>query len=138
MSELERPFLPMSWELGGDFMSGMADSIRERGAREVPGWEGVTADELARMGVRLLRIGNVRVYEKPPCAVLVRGVPFPCPHRDENGDYVEHLSYHVTHARASRQEYEKVAEWLEWGFWSDAAVRHTAETERRLVMDVLG
>ena len=25
----------MSWELGGDFMSGMADSIRERGAREV-------------------------------------------------------------------------------------------------------
>jgi hypothetical protein len=83
-------------------------------------------------------VGNVRVYEKPPCAVLVRGVPFPCPHRDENGDYVEHLSYHVTHARASRQEYERVAEWLEWGFWSDAAVRHTAETERRLVMAVLG
>jgi proline/glutamate/leucine-rich protein 1 len=25
----------MSWELGGDFMSGMADSIRERRAREV-------------------------------------------------------------------------------------------------------
>jgi hypothetical protein len=42
MSETERPFLPMSWELGGDFMSGMADSIRERRAREVPGWkEGV-------------------------------------------------------------------------------------------------
>jgi hypothetical protein len=36
MSEPERPFLPMSWELGGDFMNGMADSIRERGAREVP------------------------------------------------------------------------------------------------------
>jgi hypothetical protein len=36
MSEPERPFLPMSWELGGDFMSGMADSIRERRAREVP------------------------------------------------------------------------------------------------------
>jgi hypothetical protein len=36
MSKPERPFLPMSWELGGDFMSGMADSIRERGAREVP------------------------------------------------------------------------------------------------------
>ena len=36
MSEPERPFLPMSGELGGDFMSGMADSIRERGAREVP------------------------------------------------------------------------------------------------------
>jgi hypothetical protein len=46
MSEPERPFLPMSWELGGDFMSGMADSIRERGAREVPGWkEGVVEDE---------------------------------------------------------------------------------------------
>jgi hypothetical protein len=42
MSEPERPFLPMSGELGGDFVSGMADSIRERGAREVPGWkEGV-------------------------------------------------------------------------------------------------
>jgi hypothetical protein len=36
MSEPERPFLPMSWELGGDFMSGMADSIRELRAREVP------------------------------------------------------------------------------------------------------
>jgi hypothetical protein len=36
MSEPERPFLPMSGELGGDFMSGMADSIRERRAREVP------------------------------------------------------------------------------------------------------
>jgi uncharacterized protein YqhQ len=36
MSETERPFLPMSGELGGDFVSGMADSIRERGAREVP------------------------------------------------------------------------------------------------------
>jgi hypothetical protein len=36
MSEPERPFLPMSWELGGDFMSGMADLIRERRAREVP------------------------------------------------------------------------------------------------------
>jgi hypothetical protein len=36
MSEPERPFLPMSWELGGDFVSGMADSIRERRAREVP------------------------------------------------------------------------------------------------------
>jgi hypothetical protein len=34
--ETERPFLPMSWELGGDLMSGMADSIRERRAREVP------------------------------------------------------------------------------------------------------
>jgi hypothetical protein len=46
MSETERPFLPMSWELGGDFMSGMADSIRERRAREVPGWkEGVVEDE---------------------------------------------------------------------------------------------
>jgi hypothetical protein len=45
MSETERPFLPMSWELGGDFMSGMADSIRERGAREVPGKEGVGVDE---------------------------------------------------------------------------------------------
>jgi hypothetical protein len=31
----------MSGELGGDLMSGMADSIRERGAREVPGKEGV-------------------------------------------------------------------------------------------------
>jgi hypothetical protein len=41
MSEPERPFLPMSGELGGDFMSGMADSIRERRAREVPGKEGV-------------------------------------------------------------------------------------------------
>ena len=39
--EPERPFLPMSGELGGDLMSGMADSIRERGAREVPGKEGV-------------------------------------------------------------------------------------------------
>jgi hypothetical protein len=36
MSEPERPFLPMSGELGGDFVSGMADSIRERRAREVP------------------------------------------------------------------------------------------------------
>jgi hypothetical protein len=36
MSETERPFLPMSGELGGDFMSGMADSIRERRARKVP------------------------------------------------------------------------------------------------------
>jgi hypothetical protein len=36
MNGPERPFLPMSWELGGDFMSGMADSIRERRAREVP------------------------------------------------------------------------------------------------------
>ena len=36
MSGPERPFLPMSWELGGDFMSGMADSIREWRAREVP------------------------------------------------------------------------------------------------------
>ena len=35
--EPERPFLPMSWELGGDLMSGMADSIRERRARE--SWE---------------------------------------------------------------------------------------------------
>jgi hypothetical protein len=36
----------MSWELGGDFMSGMADSIRERRAREVPGWkEGVETTE---------------------------------------------------------------------------------------------
>ena len=122
-------------------MSGMADSIRERGAREVPEperEEGVTADELARMGVRLLRIGNVRVYEKPPCAVLVRGVPFPCPHRDENGDYVEHLSYHVTHARASRQEYERVAEWLDWGFWTDACVRPTREAELRLVLAIFG
>jgi hypothetical protein len=42
--ETERPFLPMSWELGGDFMSGMADSIRERRAREVPGWEGVVEE----------------------------------------------------------------------------------------------
>jgi hypothetical protein len=41
MSETERPFLPMSGELGGDFVSGMADSIRERRAREVPGKEGV-------------------------------------------------------------------------------------------------
>jgi hypothetical protein len=45
MSEPERPFLPMSGELGGDFMSGMADSIRERRAREVPGWEGVVEEE---------------------------------------------------------------------------------------------
>jgi hypothetical protein len=45
MSEPERPFLPMSWELGGDFMSGMADSMRERGAREVPGKEGVVEEE---------------------------------------------------------------------------------------------
>jgi hypothetical protein len=47
MSETERPFLPMSWELGGDFMSGMADSIRERRAREVPAptEEGVVEDE---------------------------------------------------------------------------------------------
>ena len=47
MSEPERPFLPMSGELGGDFMSGMADSIRERGAREVPAptEEGVVEDE---------------------------------------------------------------------------------------------
>jgi hypothetical protein len=46
MSEPERPFLPMSWELGGDFMSGMADSIRERRAREVPERkEGVVEDE---------------------------------------------------------------------------------------------
>jgi proline/glutamate/leucine-rich protein 1 len=44
MSEPERPFLPMSWELGGDLMSGMADSIRERGAREVPGKEGVVEE----------------------------------------------------------------------------------------------
>jgi hypothetical protein len=36
MSEPERPFLPMSGELGGDFVSGMADTIRERRAREVP------------------------------------------------------------------------------------------------------
>ncbi|MFZ8857237.1 MAG: hypothetical protein ACO2O1_03205 [Candidatus Caldarchaeales archaeon] len=36
MNGPERPFLPMSWELGGDLMSGMADSIRERRAREVP------------------------------------------------------------------------------------------------------
>jgi hypothetical protein len=44
--ETERPFLPMSGELGGDFVSGMADSIRERGAREVPGWkEGVVEEE---------------------------------------------------------------------------------------------
>jgi hypothetical protein len=36
----------MSWELGGDFMSGMADSIRERRAREVPERkEGVVEDE---------------------------------------------------------------------------------------------
>jgi hypothetical protein len=37
----------MSWELGGDFVSGMADSIRERGAREVPAptEEGVVEDE---------------------------------------------------------------------------------------------
>jgi hypothetical protein len=47
MSEPERPFLPMSGELGGDFMSGMADSIRERGAREVPGWkEGVVEEAI--------------------------------------------------------------------------------------------
>jgi hypothetical protein len=46
MSEPERPFLPMSRELGGDFMSGMADSIRERRAREVPERkEGVVEDE---------------------------------------------------------------------------------------------
>jgi hypothetical protein len=46
MSEPERPFLPMSGELGGDFMSGMADSIRERRAREVPERkEGVVEDE---------------------------------------------------------------------------------------------
>jgi hypothetical protein len=46
MSEPERPFLPMSWELGGDFVSGMADSIRERRAREVPERkEGVVEDE---------------------------------------------------------------------------------------------
>jgi hypothetical protein len=46
MSEPERPFLPMSGELGGDFVSGMADSIRERRAREVPGWkEGVDKGE---------------------------------------------------------------------------------------------
>jgi len=45
MSKTERPFLPMSWELGGDFMSGMVDSIRERRAREVPGREGGIEDE---------------------------------------------------------------------------------------------
>jgi hypothetical protein len=50
MSEPERPFLPMSGELGGDFMSGMADSIRERGAREVPEREeGVGVDEEKKM-----------------------------------------------------------------------------------------
>ena len=44
--EPERPFFPMSWELGGDLMSGMADSIRERRAREVPERkEGVVEDE---------------------------------------------------------------------------------------------
>jgi len=45
MSETERPFLPMSGELGGDFMSGMADSIRERRAREVPEREGVEEEK---------------------------------------------------------------------------------------------
>jgi hypothetical protein len=45
MNEPERPFLPMSWELGGDFMSGMADSIRERRAREVPEREEGVEDE---------------------------------------------------------------------------------------------
>ncbi len=41
-----RPFLPMSGELGGDFMSGMADSIRERRAREVPEREVVVKEIL--------------------------------------------------------------------------------------------
>jgi hypothetical protein len=49
MSEPERPFLPMSGELGGDFVSGMADSIREQRAREVPGKEGVVEDETMEM-----------------------------------------------------------------------------------------
>ncbi len=52
--ETERPFLPMSWELGGDFMSGMADSIRERGAREVPERkEGVVEDETTEKAWRM-------------------------------------------------------------------------------------
>jgi hypothetical protein len=55
MSEPERPFLPMSGELGGDFMSGMADSIRERGAREVPEREeGVGVDEEKKMTISFL------------------------------------------------------------------------------------
>ena len=124
-------------------MSGNTDSIRR--AREVPGWkEGVVKDEvetevMAKMpDVKVLRLGNVRVYEKPPYAVLVRGVPYPCPHRTQEGESVEHLHYHVTRARKTEREYEELVNWLEWGFWSDAAVRHTAETERRLVMAVLG
>ena len=50
MNRPERSSLPMSWELGGDLMSEMADSIRERRAREVPepereGVEKTTFDE---------------------------------------------------------------------------------------------
>jgi hypothetical protein len=41
-----RSSLPMSGELGGDFMSGMADLIRERRAREVPEPEREGVDEV--------------------------------------------------------------------------------------------
>jgi hypothetical protein len=58
MNGPERPFLPMSWELGGDFMSRMVDSIRERGAREVPAptEEGVEEKEIRSMIASLERI----------------------------------------------------------------------------------
>jgi hypothetical protein len=46
----------MSWELGGDLMSGMADSIRERRAREVPERkEGVEEKEIRSMIASLER-----------------------------------------------------------------------------------
>jgi hypothetical protein len=143
MSETERPFFPMSGELGGDFMSGMADSIRERRAREVPEREGVTADEIetevmAKMpDVRVLRLGNVRIYERQPWALLIRGT-YPCPHRTQECESVEHLHYHVTRARKTEREYEEVVNWLECGFWTDACVRPTREAELRLVRAIFG
>ena len=65
-------------------------------------------------------IGDVEVYEKGDEALLILLSRPVCVHRNEDGESPRHIRYYVTHRKKNEREYERLIEWLSWGFWWDS------------------
>jgi hypothetical protein len=65
-------------------------------------------------------IGDVAIYERGDEALLILLSRRQCSHHDEDFNRMRHVQYYVTYRRESAKEYERLIEWLDFGFWWDS------------------
>ena len=78
---------------------------------------------------------NVLVVERADGQVLLIRRHFPCSHRTANGDYSQHIHYHVTSKDKvdTEEKLQKLLNWLESGFWTDSMFWNNEEGLRNLI-----